>query len=84
MAKLRQPAERDHEDLLHEVLELAAIAEHPVQVGGDHPAEPARTPITGGSLGAAGAAGSVDAAVERAQAAFAVWRETPAPVSAAT
>jgi aldehyde dehydrogenase (NAD+) len=45
--------------------------------GGD---QLARTPITGGSLGAAGATGSVDAAVERAQAAFSVWRETPAPV----
>src|ERR687897_1953321 len=39
----------------------------------------ARTPITGGSLGAAGGAGDVDAAVERATAAFAVWRDTPAP-----
>lgn len=42
--------------------------------------QPARTPITGGSLGSAGAAGSVDDAVERAGAAFAVWRDTPAPV----
>jgi aldehyde dehydrogenase (NAD+) len=40
----------------------------------------ARTPITGGSLGAAGPAGDVDAAVERAAAAFPTWRETPAPV----
>jgi aldehyde dehydrogenase (NAD+) len=40
----------------------------------------ARTPITGGSLGAAGAAGDVDAAVERAHAAFEVWRTTPPPV----
>jgi aldehyde dehydrogenase (NAD+) len=39
----------------------------------------ARTPITGGSLGAAGAAGDVDAAVERAAAAFPTWRDTPAP-----
>jgi aldehyde dehydrogenase (NAD+) len=40
----------------------------------------ARTPITGGSLGPAGASGDVDGAVERAHAAFAVWRDTPAPV----
>ena len=40
----------------------------------------ARTPITGGSLGAAGAAGNIDDAVERATTAFAVWRDTPAPV----
>ncbi|MFP5489217.1 MAG: aldehyde dehydrogenase family protein, partial [Acidimicrobiia bacterium] len=40
----------------------------------------ARTPITGGSLGAAGSAGDVDAAVERSHAAFRVWRDTPAPV----
>ena len=42
--------------------------------------QPARTPITGGSLGSAGSAGSVDDAVERATAAFRVWRDTPAPV----
>src|SRR5687767_12867338 len=41
--------------------------------------QPARTPITGGSLGTAGAAGDVDAAVERAVAAFPTWRDTPAP-----
>jgi aldehyde dehydrogenase (NAD+) len=40
----------------------------------------ARTPITGGFLGVAGAAGNIDDTVERASAAFAVWRETPAPV----
>jgi aldehyde dehydrogenase (NAD+) len=39
-----------------------------------------RTPITGGSLGAAGALADVDAAVARATEAFAVWRATPAPV----
>jgi aldehyde dehydrogenase (NAD+) len=39
----------------------------------------ARTPITGGSLGSAGVAGDVDDAVERATAAFRVWRDTPAP-----
>ncbi len=42
--------------------------------------QPARTPITGGSLGSAGTAGSIDEAVERATAAFQVWRDTPAPV----
>jgi aldehyde dehydrogenase (NAD+) len=40
----------------------------------------ARTPITGGSVGAAGTAGDVDAAVERAADAFVTWRTTPAPV----
>ncbi len=45
--------------------------------GGD---QRARTPITGGELGAAGPSGDVDAAVERAAAAFAIWRSTPAPV----
>ena len=39
-----------------------------------------RTPITGGSLGPAGSAADVDAAVARAVEAFAVWRATPAPV----
>jgi aldehyde dehydrogenase (NAD+) len=42
--------------------------------------QPARTPITGGSLGGAGSAGDVDAAVQRATTAFRVWRDTPAPV----
>jgi len=41
---------------------------------------PARTPITGGSLGAAGAAADVDAAVAAAGEAFLTWRTTPAPV----
>jgi aldehyde dehydrogenase (NAD+) len=45
--------------------------------GGD---QMARTPITGGSLGSAGSAGDVDDAVERATAAFRIWRTTPAPV----
>ncbi len=40
----------------------------------------ARTPISGGSLGPAGASGDVDAAVDRAHTAFEVWRDTPAPV----
>jgi aldehyde dehydrogenase (NAD+) len=38
-----------------------------------------RTPITGGSLGAAGAVADVDRAVARATEAFAAWRATPAP-----
>jgi len=42
--------------------------------------QPARTPITGDSLGAAGSSGDVDGAVERAVTAFQVWRDTPAPV----
>jgi aldehyde dehydrogenase (NAD+) len=44
----------------------------------------ARTPITGGGLGAAGSIGDVDAAVERATAAFGRWRDTPAPARGAT
>ncbi|MCB0966042.1 MAG: aldehyde dehydrogenase family protein, partial [Ilumatobacter sp.] len=40
----------------------------------------ARTPITGGSLGAAGSAGDIDTAVDRAHEAFEIWRTTPAPV----
>src|SRR4051812_19179983 len=52
--------------------------------GADHAAAAdglqGRTPITGGSLGPAGALGEVDAAVARAAEAFASWRTTPAPV----
>jgi aldehyde dehydrogenase (NAD+) len=47
----------------------------------------ARTPITGGSLGAAGLPSSVadvDSAVSRARAAFGLWRDTPAPVRGTT
>ncbi|MEJ7725352.1 MAG: aldehyde dehydrogenase family protein, partial [Ilumatobacteraceae bacterium] len=40
----------------------------------------ARTPITGGSLGAAGDPGDVDPVVARSLAAFEQWRSTPAPV----
>jgi aldehyde dehydrogenase (NAD+) len=40
----------------------------------------ARTPITGGSLGAAGSPADVDAAVAVAVEAFNEWRTTPAPV----
>ena len=45
----------------------------------------ARTPITGGTIAAVGRAepADVDAAVERARAAFAEWRGTPAPVRGA-
>ena len=39
----------------------------------------ARTPITGGSLGAAGQPADVDDAVARATEAFVSWRSTPAP-----
>jgi aldehyde dehydrogenase (NAD+) len=44
---------------------------------------PARTPITGGTLGAAGSPADVDAAVEVARQAFAEWRTTPAPARGA-
>jgi aldehyde dehydrogenase (NAD+) len=40
----------------------------------------ARSPITGGSLGAAGDPADVDAAVDRATDAFRTWRATPAPI----
>nr|MDQ3351779.1 aldehyde dehydrogenase family protein [Actinomycetota bacterium] len=40
----------------------------------------ARTPITGGSLGAAGSTGDVDATIARAMEAFTVWRATPGPI----
>jgi aldehyde dehydrogenase (NAD+) len=40
----------------------------------------ARSPITGGTLGGVAATVDVDAAVEKATAAFNVWRSTPAPV----
>ena len=40
----------------------------------------ARTPITGGSLGAAGSPADVDRAVATALEAFGDWRTTPAPV----
>ena len=43
----------------------------------------ARTPITGGSLGAAGTAADVDKAVAIAHEAFITWRTTPAPVRGA-
>ncbi len=43
----------------------------------------ARTPITGGSLGAAGDVGDVDQAVAVANEAFTTWRTTPAPVRGA-
>jgi L-aminoadipate-semialdehyde dehydrogenase len=43
----------------------------------------ARTPITGGSLGAAGSPADVDAAVSAALQAFTDWRTTPGPVRGA-
>ncbi|MGI9051331.1 MAG: aldehyde dehydrogenase family protein, partial [Ilumatobacteraceae bacterium] len=51
-------------------------------VGPRHGDLPARSPITGGSLGPAGqpeTTGSVDGTVERALTAFAEWRVTPPP-----
>ena len=41
---------------------------------------PTRTPITGGTLGAAGSPADVDKAVAVAQEAFLTWRTTPAPL----
>ena len=61
--------------------QLLAACRAEIAEGGD---QPTRTPINGSSLGSAGSAGSVDAAVERATAAFHVWRDTPAPVRGET
>jgi aldehyde dehydrogenase (NAD+) len=41
---------------------------------------PARTPITGSTLGAANGTGDVDTAADRATGAFTRWRTTPGPV----
>ena len=65
-----------HTDLAARATRLLADCGAATHDGDQH----ARTPITGGSLGAAGGAGNVDEAVERATAAFDVWRSTPAPV----
>ena len=65
--------------------DLAARAAHVLaELGASAPQgdQPARTPITGGSLGPAGPGTSpaeVDAVAELAAAAFAAWREVPAP-----
>ena len=50
MAEVRQAAERDDEHLLHQILELTAIAEHPEQVGGDDAAEPVVQLVLGGAV----------------------------------
>ena len=65
-----------HDDLLTRTGHLLAACGAKLTDGD----QTARTPITGGSLGTAGAAGDVAAAVDRAHDAFAVWRTTPAPV----
>ena len=56
---------------------LAACGAPPL-ASGDGPA--ARSPITGGRLGAVTYSSDVDAAVDRATEAFAQWRTTPAPL----
>jgi aldehyde dehydrogenase (NAD+) len=66
----------DHADLVartDQLLDACGVRER----GGDLAA---RTPVTGGSLGPAGSAADVDAAVDQAQKAFTEWRTTPAPV----
>ena len=66
----------EHSDLLARATRaLAACGATPAD--GD---QLARTPITGGSLGVAGAVGDIDTAVERSQSAFLQWRDVPAPV----
>jgi aldehyde dehydrogenase (NAD+) len=54
---------------------LAACGAAPLVTGGTD----ARSPITGEGLGGIECISDVDAAVDRATAAFAVWRTTPAP-----
>ncbi len=66
----------NHAELAARTTQLLTACGATARAGDQH----ARTPITGGSLGVAGAAGNVDDAVERAGAAFTVWRDTPAPV----
>jgi aldehyde dehydrogenase (NAD+) len=66
-------------DLAERAAALLAQIGVPTPVGD----QPARTPITGGSLGAAGhgaAPSDVDTIAARATAAFDVWRAVPAPV----
>jgi aldehyde dehydrogenase (NAD+) len=65
-----------HDELVARATQLLAACGASTQDGDQH----ARTPITGGSLGSAGHSGDVDDAVERAAAAFEVWRTTPAPL----
>ena len=55
---------------------LAACGAPPLASDGPHGA---RSPITGGTLGAVAATVSVGDAVDRAATAFAAWRSTPAP-----
>jgi len=75
MASVTLPTTAQLADRTAELLtQLGATA------GGD---QPARSPISGGSLGPAGPGTSpadVDAVAERATAAFAEWRTVPAPV----
>jgi aldehyde dehydrogenase (NAD+) len=67
----------DHRQLTDRAADLLSACGAAISDGGD---QPSRTPITGGSLGSAGSAASIDDAVERATAAFHTWRDTPAPV----
>jgi hypothetical protein len=48
--KFARPRNAMDEHLLHQVLELAAIAEHPEQVGGDDAAEPVVQLVLGGAV----------------------------------
>ena len=55
---------------------LAACGAAPLGAG----QHSARTPITGATLGGVAAPAEVDLAIERADAAFRVWRTVPGPV----
>jgi aldehyde dehydrogenase (NAD+) len=63
--------------LSERVIDILETVGAPAPTGGD---VIARTPITGGTLGAAAKIGDVDRAVVVATDAFATWRTTPAPV----
>ena len=64
-----------HDDLVARASAILAACGAATGDGDQH----ARTPITGGPLGAAGSSGDVDAAVDRATEAFLTWRTTPGP-----
>src|SRR5262245_21568027 len=67
------PEHRNLADRTETILDSIGVGRRDGELG-------ARTPITGGSLGGAGSAADVDAAVAAAAEAFATWRTTPAPV----
>ena len=49
-AKPLEPAERDHEDLLHEIVEIRAVAEHAIEIAGHLAAEAVIQLVVRGAL----------------------------------